>query len=198
MGRVFLVGDAAHQFPPSGGFGLNTGILDAHNLAWKLCAALEAPEAHGYGKALLSSYTLERWPVAQATARLSIANHARGLSVPGSIGMQRELVDSVSSLLSVPAALAPVSSLFAAYVPRLALESVLQAAQAPLALLQASHACSTPLPLHLLLSTAAMRPFAPRTCCWACPMLAGFARLPCHVGTAKQSKTIERTTSSHR
>lgn len=141
MGRVFLVGDAAHQFPPSGGFGLNTGILDAHNLAWKLCAALEAPrEAHGYGKALLESYTLERWHVAQATARLSIANHARGLAVPGSIGMQRELVDSVSSLLSAPAALAPVSSLLASHVPRLALESLLQAAQAPLALLQASNA----------------------------------------------------------
>ena len=33
---VFLVGDAAHKFPPAGGFGLNTGIQDAHNLAWKL------------------------------------------------------------------------------------------------------------------------------------------------------------------
>ena len=37
-GRVFLAGDAAHQFPPAGGFGMNTGIQDAHNLAWKLAA----------------------------------------------------------------------------------------------------------------------------------------------------------------
>jgi len=34
--NVFLVGDAAHTFPPAGGFGMNTGIQDAHNLAWKV------------------------------------------------------------------------------------------------------------------------------------------------------------------
>jgi len=36
VGRVLLAGDAAHRFPPAGGFGMNTGIQDAHNLAWKL------------------------------------------------------------------------------------------------------------------------------------------------------------------
>ena len=35
---AFLAGDAAHRFPPAGGFGMNTGIQDAHNLAWKLAA----------------------------------------------------------------------------------------------------------------------------------------------------------------
>ena len=39
-GRVLLAGDAAHRFPPAGGFGMNTGIQDAHNLAWKLAAVL--------------------------------------------------------------------------------------------------------------------------------------------------------------
>ncbi len=58
--RIFLAGDAAHRFPPSGGLGLNTGVQDAHNLAWKI-AAVE----HGQAKAdLLDSYEQERRPVA--------------------------------------------------------------------------------------------------------------------------------------
>ena len=44
-GRAFLVGDSAHQFPPAGGFGLNTGLQDAHNLAWKL-ALVVSGHAH--------------------------------------------------------------------------------------------------------------------------------------------------------
>ena len=40
-GRVLLAGDAAHRFPPAGGFGMNTGVQDAHNLAWKLAAVLK-------------------------------------------------------------------------------------------------------------------------------------------------------------
>ena len=39
-GNAFLAGDAAHRFPPTGGLGLNTGIQDAHNLAWKLAAVI--------------------------------------------------------------------------------------------------------------------------------------------------------------
>ena len=38
--NAFLVGDAAHRIPPAGGFGLNTGLQDAHNLAWKLSLAI--------------------------------------------------------------------------------------------------------------------------------------------------------------
>ena len=50
--RIFLVGDAAHRFPPAGGFGMNTGVQDAHNLAWKMAAVL-----HGRaGEELLDSY----------------------------------------------------------------------------------------------------------------------------------------------
>ena len=57
--RVFLIGDAAHQFPPSGGFGLNSGLGDAHNLAWKVAAAVHAPDASApYVSHLLSSYSL--------------------------------------------------------------------------------------------------------------------------------------------
>lgn len=55
-GRVFLAGDAAHLHPPVGGQGMNTGIQDAHNLAWKLALA-----SRGHAtQALLDSYSIER------------------------------------------------------------------------------------------------------------------------------------------
>ena len=58
--RVFLAGDAAHLFTPTGGFGMNTGIDDASNLAWKLAAMLQ-----GWGGArLAASYEAERQPIA--------------------------------------------------------------------------------------------------------------------------------------
>ena len=60
-GPVFLAGDAAHQSPPAGGFGMNTGLGDAVDLGWKLWAALD-----GWGGAgLLASYEAERRPVAE-------------------------------------------------------------------------------------------------------------------------------------
>jgi 2-polyprenyl-6-methoxyphenol hydroxylase-like FAD-dependent oxidoreductase len=62
-GRVFLAGDAAHLMPPNGGFGGNTGIHDAHNLAWKLALVLNGVA----GPELLSTYDLERRPVGKFT-----------------------------------------------------------------------------------------------------------------------------------
>lgn len=75
-GRVFLAGDAAHAMPPWGGFGANTGIQDAHNLAWKLAATL-----HGAaGPRLLDTYERERRPVAAAVGAISGSmNDERGL-----------------------------------------------------------------------------------------------------------------------
>jgi putative polyketide hydroxylase len=72
VGRVLLAGDAAHSTPPLGGFGANTGIHDAHNLALKLAAIL----TRGASDELLDRYEQERRPVAQAvvaqaTARLA-------------------------------------------------------------------------------------------------------------------------------
>jgi hypothetical protein len=58
VGRVFLVGDAAHTHPPTGGQGLNTSVQDAYNLGWKLTAVLAgAPER------LLATYEEERRPI---------------------------------------------------------------------------------------------------------------------------------------
>jgi 2-polyprenyl-6-methoxyphenol hydroxylase-like FAD-dependent oxidoreductase len=61
--RVFHFGDAAHEMPPHGGYGGNTGIHDAHNLAWKLATVLNGQEESG----LLASYDAERRPVAAFT-----------------------------------------------------------------------------------------------------------------------------------
>lgn len=72
---VFLVGDAAHVFPPAGGFGMNTGLQDAHNLAWRL--ALKKQEIKQIGR----SYQKERQPVARQNAALSVRNYYRVLDV---------------------------------------------------------------------------------------------------------------------
>ncbi len=58
LGRVLLAGDAAHLNSPAGGQGMNSGIQDAHNLAWKLARVL----AEGDAEALLDSYEQERRP----------------------------------------------------------------------------------------------------------------------------------------
>jgi 2-polyprenyl-6-methoxyphenol hydroxylase-like FAD-dependent oxidoreductase len=67
VGRVFLAGDAAHVHSPAGGQGMNTGLQDAANLAWKLAAAVQgwAPEG------LLDSYQDERHPVGRLVLRSS-------------------------------------------------------------------------------------------------------------------------------
>jgi 2-polyprenyl-6-methoxyphenol hydroxylase-like FAD-dependent oxidoreductase len=70
-GRVFLAGDAAHVMPPHGGFGGNTGVQDAHNLAWKLAMTLKG-EA---GPPLLDSYDAERRPVGQLTAEQAYSRY---------------------------------------------------------------------------------------------------------------------------
>jgi hypothetical protein len=75
-GRVFIAGDAAHVMSPTGGFGMNTGIGDAVDLAWKLDAVL----AGWGGPRLLESYTIERRPVAVRNSREASDNLARMLS----------------------------------------------------------------------------------------------------------------------
>ncbi|MEU5636984.1 FAD-dependent oxidoreductase [Streptomyces rishiriensis] len=71
-GRVFLAGDSAHEMSPTGAFGSNTGIQDAHNLAWKLAAVLDG----WAGEGLLDTYDAERRPVAEATSARAAARSA--------------------------------------------------------------------------------------------------------------------------
>jgi 2-polyprenyl-6-methoxyphenol hydroxylase-like FAD-dependent oxidoreductase len=89
-GRVFLAGDAVHRFPPTGGLGLNSGVQDAHNLAWKLAAVLS-----GHGRpGLLDTYERERRPVAQINADQSLRNALRLLEVPAALGIGESLDDA--------------------------------------------------------------------------------------------------------
>lgn len=75
-GRVFLAGDAAHLTSPTGGFGMNTGLLDAVNLSWKLAAVVE-----GWGGPhLLDSYEREQLPVAVRNVGEATENLRRMLS----------------------------------------------------------------------------------------------------------------------
>ncbi|HEX7306674.1 FAD-dependent monooxygenase, partial [Lentzea sp.] len=69
-GRVFLAGDSAHVSTPQGGFGMNCGIQDAHNLVWKLAAVLSGTA----GEALLDTYDAERHPIGERTVGESLAN----------------------------------------------------------------------------------------------------------------------------
>ena len=92
-GHVFLIGDAAHALPPArGGFGANTGMADAHNLAWKLGAVLagtSTPE-------LLDSYDQERRPVAwqrhqQLFAQPDYQSAAQGIARGTAQGIVQEI-----------------------------------------------------------------------------------------------------------
>jgi putative polyketide hydroxylase len=69
-GRVFLAGDAAHPLPPTGGQGMNTGIGDVHNLAWKVSLVLRGCAS----ASLLDSYNEERRPVAKTNIDQSVHN----------------------------------------------------------------------------------------------------------------------------
>ena len=107
--RVVLCGDAAHRFPPAGGFGMNTGIQDAHALAWRIAtwravdaasSTMRLDEEPGDSERarlgedpdvvlarLMRSYERERRPVAVGNTRLSVANFDRVLEVPAALGL---------------------------------------------------------------------------------------------------------------
>ena len=115
-GRVFLAGDAAHSFPPAGGFGMNTGIQDAHNIAWKLAAVLQkggvegqqncaepashmSRVAHQKGKQLLSTYAEERRPVALQNTVLSLRNYTYVADIARILGLDFDQLNSIGYFL---------------------------------------------------------------------------------------------------
>ena len=93
-GRTFLIGDAAHRFPPTGGLGLNTGVHDAHNLAWKL-----AWEISGRAPAnLLDTYEAERRPIGIANTKHSVKNFDGLMDVFAALGLPRSGARALQAL----------------------------------------------------------------------------------------------------
>ncbi|WP_328810337.1 FAD-dependent oxidoreductase [Rhodococcus sp. NBC_00294] len=102
-GRLLLLGDAAHRFPHTGGFGLNSGVQDAHNLAWKLDTVLSGTAS----PTLLDTYETERRPVVEKFAEQSVANHFRLDDIGGRIGITNRMLAVATRV----AARAPLASL---------------------------------------------------------------------------------------
>ena len=91
-GRVFLLGDAAHVVPPNGGYGGNTGVQDAHNLAWKLALVLSgAAEPQ-----LLRTYDAERRPVGDLTVEQAYARYVTRVAPYLGTDAMQPLVDDFS------------------------------------------------------------------------------------------------------
>jgi len=83
VGRVFLVGDAAHRHPPTGGLGLTSAVQDAHNLCWKLAAVLEGRASD----ALLHSYEPERRSSVQRNVDRSVESALNHLVIGEALGL---------------------------------------------------------------------------------------------------------------
>jgi 2,4-dichlorophenol 6-monooxygenase len=81
--RVFMVGDAAHRHPPTGGLGLTSAMHDAHNLCWKIAAVV-----HGHaGPDLLRTYEQERKPVDARNVERSLENAFNHLVIGEKLGL---------------------------------------------------------------------------------------------------------------
>lgn len=93
-GRVFLVGDSAHRFPPTGGMGMNTGIQDAHNLVWKIAMV----ERGGAPAQLLDSYEIERRPVAEENCRQSLDNALKMIELFEALGLTENPQESAHNM----------------------------------------------------------------------------------------------------
>lgn len=86
VGNVFIIGDAAHRHPPTGGLGLNSAIHDGYNLAWKLAMVLKGQA----GDALLDTYEAERKPVDQANVDTAVASAMNHFQIDQALNLSPE------------------------------------------------------------------------------------------------------------
>lgn len=109
VGNAFIAGDAAHIHPPTGGQGMNTGIQDAYNLAWKLALVLKGIAA----PSMLDSYEAERQPVAEKVIEETVAESmsmGRPRGAPDRLAHTQMRVTYRGSPIVAPAENAPLSA----------------------------------------------------------------------------------------
>ncbi|WP_042418282.1 FAD-dependent monooxygenase [Streptacidiphilus anmyonensis] len=97
-GRLLLAGDAAHIHPPTGAQGMNTGVQDAYNLAWKLALTVRGVAAGG----LLDSYDAERHPVGEEVVGRTVRHARAGYGDSGEDGMEAVLLREAQLLVGYP------------------------------------------------------------------------------------------------
>mmetsp|Transcript_8640 Transcript_8640/g.16318 ORF Transcript_8640/g.16318 Transcript_8640/m.16318 type:complete len:827 (+) Transcript_8640:369-2849(+) len=119
-GRIILAGDAAHAFPPAGGFGMNTGLQDVHNLAWRLAYLVQNDNEPWHPsnddkkecmtKKMLHGYENERRSVATQNAALSVRNYNRTLDIAKACYLNAEHPSVLCKLMmSPPMSLIPMN-----------------------------------------------------------------------------------------
>ncbi len=136
---VFLVGDAAHVFPPAGGFGMNTGLQDAYSLAWRIALSRQQ-EQYEQGKKEESTsastigrlYERDRQPVARNNAALSVRNYQRVLNVMRACYLDDRHPAFLIKALDATASFVPLE------MRRQTFRTMLKTALAPLSQLQTS------------------------------------------------------------
>lgn len=105
--RIILAGDAAHTFPPAGGFGMNTGLQDAHNLAWRLANAVRQDQSSQSGihlghNDILQPYEKERRPIAAQNASLSVRNYNRTLEIAKACYLNADHPSLLKKVMDLP------------------------------------------------------------------------------------------------
>jgi hypothetical protein len=125
--NMALIGDAAHAFPPAGGFGMNTGLQDAHNMAWRLALMLHRERLAGkrntadddhenvtivdtksavsspsFDQTILAKYDEERKAVATQNAALSVRNYHRTLNIAKACYLNAQHPQLLISILDSP------------------------------------------------------------------------------------------------